>query len=70
MLKIKRMKGFVILGLAISPFYLAQTAQDTLKIHEIESVNFTKRLPVSKEIINTLKKIWGTKTLVRIYQSC
>ena len=56
------MKGFVILGLAISPFYLAQTAQDTLKIHEIESVNFTKRLPVSKEIINVEKDL-GNKNL-------
>lgn len=56
------MKGFVILGLAISPFYLAQTAQDTLKIHEIESVNFTKRLPVSKEIISVEKDL-GNKNL-------
>lgn len=56
------MKGFVILGLAISPFYLAQTAQDTLKIQEIESVNFTKRLPVSKEIINVEKDL-GNKNL-------
>ena len=56
------MKGFVILGLAISPFYLAQTAQDTLKIHEIESVNCTKRLPVSKEIINVEKDL-GNKNL-------
>ena len=46
------MKGFVILGLFMSPFCLAQTSHDTLKVHNIESVNFTKRLPVSKEIIN------------------
>ena len=56
------MKGFVILGLAISPFYLAQTSQDTLKVHSIESVNFTKRLPVSKEIINVEKDL-GSKNL-------
>lgn len=56
------MKGFVILGLAISPFYLAQNLQDTLKVHSIESVNFTKRLPVSKEIINVEKDL-GSKNL-------
>ncbi|MCW4451445.1 TonB-dependent receptor plug domain-containing protein [Kaistella sp. BT6-1-3] len=56
------MKGFVILGLFAGPFYLAQTSQDTLKIHNIESVNFTKRLPVSKEIINVEKDL-GIKNL-------
>ncbi|MBV2164949.1 MAG: TonB-dependent receptor plug domain-containing protein [Kaistella sp.] len=56
------MKGFVILGLFAGPFYLAQSTQDTLKIHEIESVNFTKRLPVSKEIINVEKDL-GIKNL-------
>lgn len=56
------MKGFVILGLFAGPFYLAQSTQDTLKIHEIENVNFTKRLPVSKEIINVEKDL-GIKNL-------
>lgn len=56
------MKGFVILGLFAGPFYLAQTSQDTLIIHNIESVNFTKRLPVSKEIINVEKDL-GIKNL-------
>lgn len=46
------MKGFFILGLAAGPIFYAQTVQDTLKTYNIESVNFTKRLPVSKEIIN------------------
>ena len=46
------MKGFIFFGLIASPFYLAQNGQDSVKIKEIESVNFTKRLPVSKEIIN------------------
>ena len=46
------MKGFIFFGLIASPFYLAQNEQDSVKIKEIESVNFTKRLPVSKEIIN------------------
>ncbi len=56
------MKGFIFLGLFAGPFYLAQSTQDTLKIHEIESVNFTKRLPVSKEIINVEKDL-GNKNL-------
>ena len=56
------MKGFIFLGLFAGPFYLAQTTQDTLKIHQIESVNFTKRLPVSKEIINVEKDL-GNKNL-------
>ncbi|AYO56794.1 TonB-dependent receptor [Chryseobacterium sp. 6424] len=57
------MKGFFILGLFAGPLYLAQTqAQDTLKIHEIESVNFTRRLPVSKEIINVEKDL-GNRNL-------
>lgn len=56
------MKGIIFLGLFAGPFYLAQSTQDTLKIHEIESVNFTKRLPVSKEIINVEKDL-GNKNL-------
>ena len=52
------MKGFVILGLVVSPFCIAQYAnQDSLKIHQIESVNFTKKLPISKEIINVEKDL-------------
>ncbi len=57
-LKIKRMKGFIILGLLASPFYLAQNnAQDSIKTKEIESINFLKRLPVTKEIINVEKDL-------------
>ena len=56
------MKGIIFLGLFAGPFYLAQSTQDTLKIHEIESVNFTKRLPVSKEII-IVEKDLGNKNL-------
>ena len=51
------MKGFIFFGLIASPFYLAQNAQDSVKIKEIESVNFTKRLPVSKEIINVARDL-------------
>lgn len=51
------MKGFIFFGLLAGPFYFAQSVQDTLKTQEIESVNFTKRLPVSKEIINVEKDL-------------
>ena len=51
------MKGFIFFGLIASPFYLAQNEQDSVKIKEIESVNFTKRLPVSKEIINVTRDL-------------
>lgn len=51
------MKGFFVLGLLAGPIYFAQNSQDTLKTKEIESVNFTKRLPVSKEIINVEKDL-------------
>lgn len=51
------MKGFIFLGLLAGPLYFAQTEQDTVKIKEIESVNFTKRLPVSKEIINVARDL-------------
>lgn len=56
------MKGFVVLGLFVSSVCSGQNASDTLKTHTIESVNFTKRLPVSKEIINVEKDI-GYKNL-------
>ena len=52
------MKGFIFLGLCTSPFYLAQNlSQDTIKTKEIESINFTRRLPVAKEIINVSKDL-------------
>ena len=52
------MKGFVFLGLCVSPFCFAQNSvQDTITTKEIEAVNFTKRLPVSKEIINVEKDL-------------
>ena len=51
------MKGFIILGLFINPTIFAQNVQDTLKTQVIESVNFTKRLPFSKEIINVEKDL-------------
>ncbi|WHF50585.1 TonB-dependent receptor [Chryseobacterium gotjawalense] len=57
------MKGFIFLGLLAGPFYFAQnTVQDSLKTKEIESINFLKRLPVTKEIINVEKDL-GQKNL-------
>ncbi len=52
------MKGFIILGLIGSPFLGAQNiANDTVQTQAIEPVNFTKRLPFSKEIINVEKDL-------------
>ena len=54
------MKGFVILGLGMSSVLSAQV--DSAQIKEIQGVSFTKRLPVSKEIINVEKDL-GAKNL-------
>ena len=54
------MKGLIILGLFTSSILSAQT--DTAQVKEIQEVSFTKRLPVSKEIINVQKDL-GAKNL-------
>lgn len=54
------MKGFIILGLSASSVLSAQT--DSTQIKEIQEVSFTRRLPVSKEIINVQKDL-GSKNL-------
>lgn len=52
------MKGLLFLGLTASALGFAQTQKtDTIKIKEIEAVNFTRRLPVAKEIINVQKDL-------------
>ncbi|MBW8522353.1 TonB-dependent receptor [Chryseobacterium chendengshani] len=52
------MKGLFFLGLTVSSLSFAQTQNaDSLKIREIEAVNFTRRLPVAKEIINVQKDL-------------
>lgn len=57
------MKGFIFFGLLAGPLYFAQnTVQDSLQTKEIESINFLKRLPVTKEIINVEKDL-GQKNL-------
>jgi len=55
-----RMKGFIILGLGMSSVLSAQI--DTAQVKEIQEVSFTKRLPVSKEIINVQKDL-GARNL-------
>lgn len=52
------MKGLFFLGLSVGSFaFLQAQNSDSLKIKEIEAVNFTKRLPVAKEIINVQKDL-------------
>lgn len=52
------MKGLFFLGLTVGSFAFLQAQNtDSLKIREIEAVNFTKRLPVAKEIINVAKDL-------------
>ena len=54
------MKGFIILGLSASSILSAQT--DSTQIKEIQEVSFTRRLPVSKEIINVQKDLGAKKS--------
>jgi len=52
------MKGLFFLGLTVGSFAFIQAQNsDSLKIKEIEAVNFTKRLPVAKEIINVQRDL-------------
>ena len=54
------MKGLFFLGLTVgSAAFMQAQHKDSLKIREIEGVNFTKRLPVVKEIINVQKDLDG-----------
>lgn len=52
------MKGFIFLGLTIGAFSFVQAQNtDSLTTREIEAVNFTRRLPVAKEIISVQKDL-------------
>ncbi|WP_294285863.1 TonB-dependent receptor plug domain-containing protein [uncultured Chryseobacterium sp.] len=52
------MKGLFFLGLTVGAFAFAQAQNtDSIQIREIEAVNFTKRLPVAKEIINVQRDL-------------
>lgn len=60
MSKIYRMKGLFFLGLSIgSVAFIQAQNKDSLSVREIDAVNFTKRLPVAKEIINVQKDLDG-----------
>ena len=50
------MKGFIFLGVFIAPFYFSQTA-DSVKVTNIQAVEFTKRTPTAKTIINVGKEL-------------
>ena len=56
------MKGLFFLGLIGPAMLYAQVQNDTISESQIEAINFTKRLPVSKEIVNVEKDL-GKKNL-------
>ena len=60
------MKGFIFLGLCVSPLCIAQKT-DSLKVKEIEILNFTKKLPVTKEIIYVEKDYLKIKHLFYLH---
>lgn len=51
------MKGLFFLGLLGPAMLYAQVQNDSISESQIEAINFTKRLPVSKEIINVEKDL-------------
>ena len=50
------MKGLLFLGVFTAPFYFSQTT-DSVKVTSIQAVEFTKRTPVAKSIINVQKDL-------------
>ena len=52
------MKGLLFLGVFIAPFYFSQTT-DSVQVTDIQAVEFTKRTPVAKSIINVEKDLTG-----------
>lgn len=52
------MKGLLFLGVFIAPFYFSQTT-DSVQVTDIQAVEFTKRTPVAKSIINVEKDLAG-----------
>ncbi|MCG2794206.1 MAG: TonB-dependent receptor [Weeksellaceae bacterium] len=50
------MKGLLFLGVFVAPFYFSQT-KDSAKVTSIQAVEFTKRTPVAKSIINIEKDL-------------
>ena len=52
------MKGLLFLGVFIAPFYFSQTT-DSVQVTDVQAVEFTKRTPVAKSIINVEKDLAG-----------
>ncbi|WP_379968278.1 TonB-dependent receptor [Epilithonimonas sp. UC225_85] len=50
------MKGLLFLGVFVAPFYFSQTT-DSVQVTNIQAVEFTKRTPVAKSIINVEKDL-------------
>lgn len=50
------MKGLLFLGVFTAPFYFSQTT-DSVQVTSIQAVEFTKRTPVAKSIINVEKEL-------------
>ncbi|WP_028122144.1 TonB-dependent receptor [Epilithonimonas tenax] len=50
------MKGLLFLGVLVAPFYFSQTT-DSVTVTSIQAVEFTKRTPVAKSIINVEKDL-------------
>ncbi len=50
------MKGLLFLGVLAAPFYFSQTA-DSVQVTSIKAVEFTKRTPIAKSIINVEKDL-------------
>ncbi|WP_333850568.1 TonB-dependent receptor [Epilithonimonas sp.] len=50
------MKGFIFLGVFVTPFYFSQTT-DSTQVTNIQAVEFTKRTPTAKAIINVQKDL-------------
>ncbi len=56
------MKGFFMCALLAGPFYFSQYSKDSLRERELQEITFTKRTPVTKEIISVDKRL-GYKNL-------
>lgn len=52
------MKGFFLCGLLVGPMCFSQDfSSDSATVQQIESINFTQRLPVTKEVISVSKDL-------------
>ena len=52
------MKGFFLCGLLVGPMCFSQDfSSDSATVQQIESINFTQRLPVTKEVVSVSKDL-------------